>query len=258
MVGLREWNRARRLRTPVEGIFRVVAVSSQHVGENEYRLSISGVVSGPGVPPTGVQDSYVTRDVGSWPVEGQEFPAEIDSSQPTKFLVRWPQILDPYAAKARGKEQAEQVAKAMRLGIDPSTLPPPPPRSTRLRDMYREALNERAGTTLLPDGRPQVTAAEADELCVSGEAAFATITAIDYLKVDPRLMPSPEVSVADVALTVYREDGTSYSTLSRFGFKNAARRAQIGFAGAEVPVRIDPADQARVVLDRDALPPLPA
>lgn len=53
----------------------------------------------------------------------------------------------------------------MRLGIDPSTMPPPPARPTRLRDMYRGALNERVGNTPLPDGRQQVTAEEADELC---------------------------------------------------------------------------------------------
>jgi hypothetical protein len=256
-MGLAEWKRARRLRTPVEGVFRVIAVSSEHVGESGYRLSISGVVSAPGVPPTAVQDSFATRQVGSWPVADQEFSAQIDSTEPTRFLVRWSQLLDPHAAQVRGRDQAEQAAKAMRLGIDPSTLPPPPQRSTRLRDMYRDAVDERAGTTLLPDGRPQVTAAEADELCVVGEAATATITAIDYLKVDSRLMPGPGASIADVALTVHRADGTGYSTLSRFGFKNAARRAQIGFAGAEVPVRIDPADRARVVLDRDALQPLP-
>ena len=257
-MGLSEWNRARKLREPVDGVFRVVAVSADHLGENQYRLRISGVVSGPGVPPTAVQDDYATREVGSRPVGGQEFPARIDRARPTKFLVDWPRILDPRTVQAWGKEQAARTAKAMRLGIDPATLPPLPAPSTRMRDMYREMRDERIGNAPLLDGRRQVTSAEADELCVSGTPATATITGIDYLDVDARLLPDPEVSIADVALTVRRVDGTSYSTLSRFGFKNAIRRAQIGFVGAEVPVRIDPADEARVVLDRDALPPLPA
>ena len=120
-----------------------------------------------------MQDDYATREVGSWPVAGHEFPAQIDRTRPTRFLIRRPQILDPHTAQVRGKEQAEQVAKTMRLGIDPSTMPPPPARPTRLRDMYRGALNERVGNTPLPDGRRQVTAEEADEPCVSGEAATA-------------------------------------------------------------------------------------
>jgi hypothetical protein len=59
------------------------------------------------------------------------------------------------------------------------------------------------------------------------------------------------IGIANVALEVRRGDGSRYWAVSRFGFRTPARRAQIGYADAQVPVRVDPADPARVDLDRD-------
>lgn len=103
---------------------------------------------------------------------------------------------------------------------------------------------------------PGFSVEEATRFYTSGLPAVATITGIDFLGVPRRALPGPEAGLANVAGRVTRPDGTSYDTTARFGFRTAARRAQIGYVGAEVPVRIDPADQARVCIDSPALPPI--
>ncbi|HEX3790592.1 MAG TPA: hypothetical protein VHW44_22195 [Pseudonocardiaceae bacterium] len=125
-----------------------------------------------------------------------------------------------------------------------------------MRDpMAGQELEHRLARDPLPDGNTQVTADEADRFAVTGVAATAVITGIDYLTVPAKALPNPEATLANVAVRVRRPDGTEYRTTARLGFRNARRRAQFGHVGAEVPIRIDPADPRRVCLDHNALPP---
>jgi hypothetical protein len=124
-----------------------------------------------------------------------------------------------------------------------------------MRDLVAEARDVKLGNQPLVDGSIPVNAAEAEPLYANGIQATATITGIDFLTVDRRVLESvPGGAIAHVVLDVHRADGTSYQVLTRFGFKNATRVARLGQVGVEVPVRIDPADERRVILDGPALP----
>jgi hypothetical protein len=245
-----------KLREPVEGSFRVTAVSTSIEGHGrEYQARVSGVVTGAGVSATAVTTSvHGLRHLEDVPSAGQEYSATIDRKDPSRFKVHWPQT-DTVSERARDEAYSRQVAAAIRLGLDPSVVPPAPPQPTRIRAMARQMVEERVGNGPLPDGSMPVSTAEADQLLESGEAATATVTGIDFLPVPASMLPSPEASIANVALEIRREDGSTYRALARFGFRTLARRAQVGFIGASVPVRIDSDDPSRVALDARGLPP---
>jgi len=246
-----------RLREPVEGTFRVTAVASNPEGNGrQYRARVSGVVAGPDVAATAVTTQVRgLRHLEDVPKAGQEYPALVDRKDPSRFQVQWPG-LDDISERERNEAYSRQVAAAIRLGLDPSVVPQAPPPPTRFRAMVRSMADERVGNGPLPDGGMPVGTAEADQLLESGEAATATVTGIDFLNIPASVLPSPEASIANVALEIRREDGSAYRALARFGFRNQARRAQVGFVGASVAVRIDPDDPSRVALDVRDLPPV--
>lgn len=240
---------------PVTGTFRVTGVSVTP-GEDGYGTArLSGVLSGPGIPARALR---VGRRFGPGervPECGDEFPATIDREDPARYGIIWPEHAAPGAQALWNEEYAERVAAAMRLGLDPSVVPEVT--GIGIRELARVAVERRYGQDLLPDGNRQITVEEAQELYRTGVRATATITGIDFLDIPGRRLPDPAATLANVAVRVTHPDGTEYTTTARFGFRTAARRAQIGFVGARVPVRIDPQDRARLCLDRPALPPLP-
>jgi hypothetical protein len=245
------------MREPVAGTFTVTGVVALGRHPDDFRAQVSGVLSAPGVPATAVTTEIrglQWRD--QLPSAGESHPALMDRQRPSRFQIEWPARLDPATREMQDSAYARQVAAAMRLGLDASVVPPASPPPNRMRGMVREMLQERVGNGPLPDGSAPISADEAAELKKSGEAATATVTGIDYLDIPAAALPSPEASIANVALEIRRADGSAYRALARFGFRTAARRAQVGFVGATVPVRIDPADPSRVALDTTDLPPV--
>jgi hypothetical protein len=247
-----------KLRAPVAGTFRVTAVASSiERNGREYHARVSGVVAGPGVAATAVTTWLRgLRHLEDVPSAGQLYSALIDRTDASRFQVQWPPRLDPTAEAMRAEAYSRQVAAAMRLGLDPSVVPSASPPPSRMGAMMRGMLDERVGNGPLPDGSLPVSSEEASQILDTGEAAMATITGIDFLPVPPSVLPVPEASIANVALEVRRQDGDAYRALARFGFRTLARRAQVGFVGASVPVRIDRGDPSRVALDPRALPPV--
>lgn len=245
-----------KFREPVTGTFRVTAVESgMEVSGREYQARVSGVVTGPGVPATAVSTRVRgLRHVEELPSAGQEYQALIDRRDPSRFEVQWPPRLDPVSEKVRDEAHARQVASAMRLGVDPSVVPQAPPPPSRMGAMVRGMLDERVGNGPLPDGSMPVGSEEAREILQFGEAATAIVTGVDFLPVPAAVLPGPEASLANVALEIRRQDGRTYHALARFGFRTLARRAQVGFVGASVPVRINPDDPSRIALDARSLP----
>jgi hypothetical protein len=244
----------RRLRDPVEGTFRVTgtAVTAGEDGDRHVRLS--GVLTGTGVPATGAQVSKTFLITETIPATGDELPAMIDRARPNRFTIAWPARANAATKALQDKAYAERVAAALRLGLDPSLVPAETGPSPTIRELANRAFDQRLARDLLPDGNRPVTVEEANDLYVNGLPGVATITGIDFLAVSHKALPNAAASLANVAVTVTRDDGTSYGTTARFGFRTGARRAQIGFVGARVPVRIDPADPKRVCLDAPALP----
>jgi hypothetical protein len=255
VMGLWRKVTGRALRNPVEGAFSVTGTLVTAGEDGGRHVRYSGVLTGPGIAAAAVQVSRVFRAGANFPAEGDTLPATIDRARPSRFVIAWPAQEDRALKALLDKAHAEQVAAAVRLGLDPSVVPARTGPAPGLRELANEELERRYGRHPLPDRNRQVTVAEAERLRITGERATATITGIDYLEVPARALPNPEATLANVALRVRRPDGTEYATTARFGFRSAARRAQIGFTGAQVPVRIDPDEPARVCLDAAALPP---
>jgi hypothetical protein len=249
--------RGKRLREPVNGTFRVITVQPYTLELGQVRLEISGAVSAPGIPARAVRTKHHVDQNAPWPQVGTEYPAQLDGERPDRYVVSWPDTSTggQFARDTRTTAHAEQVARAIRLGLDPSIVPPPDLGPASMRQLIEEGRQAKLGNQPLVDGTMAVNAADAEPIYTHGIKATATITGIDFLDVDRRALPKePGAAIAHVVLDVHRADGTSYQVLTRFGFKNMARVTQLGRVGAEVPVRIDPKDERRVILDGPALP----
>lgn len=256
-MGLANWMRGKRIHEPVDGTFRVISIQPYTLDQGRVRLEISGAVSAPGIPARAVRTQHHVDQNAPWPKVDTEYPAQIDGERPDLYVVSWPDNSagSQFAQETRTKAHAEQVARAIRLGLDPSIVPPLDLGPASTRQLIEEARQVKFGNQPLVDGTVPVNAADAEPIYDHGIKAAATITGIDFLDVDRRALPKePGAAIAHVVLDVRRADGTSYQVLTRFGFKNMARVTQLGRVGAEVPVRIDPADERRVILDGPALP----
>lgn len=240
----------RRLRDPVEGTFTVTGSTVLSTEDGDRQVRLSGVLSGTGVPPAGVQVHQLFRVTETVPDQGAALPAMVDRSHPEHFTITWPARESASARSLREQARAEQVAAALRLGLDASVVPADTGRPATMRQLADRALDERYARGPLPDGNSQVTADQATRLYVDGLPATATITGIDFLSVPRKSLPTPDAGLANVAVTVTREDGTTYQTTARFGYRTAERRARYGFVGAQVPVRVDP---KRLCMDAPAL-----
>ena len=255
-MGLRRLLGIRALKDPVEGSFTVTGTAVTGGEDGSWHVRLSGVLRAPGVPGTAGQVSRTFRVGEKPPVQGDQLPATIDPARQDHFEIAWPPRESPSAKALRDRAHAERVAAAVRLGLDPSVVPVPTGPTPGLRELANLAVERRFARDPLPDGNRPVTVEEADRFAETGEATTATITGIDLLTVPAKVLPNPEATLANVAVRVRRPDGSEYTTTGRFGFSTAARRRQIGYVGAQIPVRVDPADPRRVCLDRTALPPL--
>lgn len=231
------------------------------------RETLTGVVTGPGIPPTPAEhpDDRHGRRIGH-----DVLPALVDRTDPTRFVVLWEEIAVP-DFRAEAREQARQAADAMQQGVGP--VPEPqvyvyggpdgPPVPDWARKTVEDLLAGRsAGLTATPgagpvDGPPLVldltaghlSAADADRLTATGEPATAVLTAVAEVAVQAAALPGPTASLCDLTLQVSRRDGQVYTAHTRLGFRNAERRSAVAVIGAVLPVRVDRADLTRVAVD---------
>ena len=271
-MGLKDWRVRRSLRDPVRGQFEVTGRYFAHPNGSSYREMLTGVVTGPGIAPTAgehLDDSegrYISHDV---------LPALVDRAEPAKFIVLWDELPKPdFRAEARA--QAQQAADAARTGrpAGPPTPAPvqihvdggadgatPPWAAEMVADLVRQGVipSDPSGTqgpitVQLPDqvvdltgGR--VTGGDADRLLATGITTTAVLLAVSDVPVPQIALPGPTATLCDLTLRVTGADGAGYETITRLGFRNAQRRAAIAVVGATLPVRVDPSDRTRVVVD---------
>lgn len=272
-MGLSEWRTRRSMRDPVRGTFTRTGDYFTHPGRTPMRSTLTGVITAPGlaaVPAECPADRH-----GRW-VGTEVYPVLVDRAEPTRFVVLWDEIARPdWQADAR--QRAQDAADRMnadgpaqpppRISVQVQGMDPNAPVPDWARELAEQALTNLTGAantdpaapTLTVDGElpPMVlnvggghpSAAEADRLIRTGEPATATVTAITPVDLPQALLPGPDASLVDLSLRVIRRDGSSYPATTRQGFRSAARRAQLAVPGAVLPVRLDPADPARVVID---------
>jgi hypothetical protein len=276
-MGLKDWRVRRSLRDPVRGQFEVTGRYAAHPNGSSFREMLTGVVTGPGIATTAGE--HLGDTDGRW-VGRDVLPALIDRDDPSKFIVLWAEIPKP-DFRAQARQQAQQAADAIRAGKTSRTSSAPHPDSQvfiagqnpdeptpawatdMIADLTRQGLlppdsaagdHARPGTVHLPDqvldltaGR--VSAAEAAQLIATGRLASAVLLTVADVPVPQAALPGPTASLCDLTLRLTRSDGSSYDATTRLGFRDAQRRAQIAVIGATLPVRVDPANETRVVVD---------
>jgi hypothetical protein len=213
-MGFKDWRAKHSMRDPVRGQFQVTGSYDAHPSGSGFQSMLTGVVTGPGIPPTAGEhlDDHSGRRF-----HGDELPVIVDRSDPARFVIVWDEVAAKPDHRAVAGQQAARVADAQR------------------------AAQLRAG----------VIAEQARRLWKIGEPATAVLTGVTELPVAQFPAPGPTGSYCDLSLEVTRSDGRTYNARTRVGFRSAERRAAVTAPGVVLAVRIDPADQARVVIDID-------
>lgn len=86
------------------------------------------------------------------------------------------------------------------------------------------------------------------------ELATATVLTCHTAHVPTSASDQAPGGIVDLTLNVLLGDGYQYGTKTRVAFSTADRRARATEKGTELPVRVDPADPTRVVIDVDRIP----
>jgi hypothetical protein len=235
-----------RLKAPVPGVLRIVGITMPSSGAMYTNYRLHGIVTAPGIPATPVEQQGMGR-VSRWPSPGDEVPVLVDRTDPTHFAIQWKRIPDSGQQAAR---LADQLAAQLRAGGAMGTNGATPgfPTVLDLRDPTRPAPGTPGGGT---------TPEEARQLLVTGERATATVLSASPVPVPAGITLPPNAVPGggwhDLMLDVTRADGSHYQTRIRVGFSTPERRDIVARAGTSVPVRLDPSDLTRTVIDTVAL-----
>jgi hypothetical protein len=226
------------MKDPVRGEFHKTGEYFPHPGRVPMQVMLTGVVSGPGIPPTPAE--HLRNDFsGREPGADDTFPALIDRADPAQFVILWDEIAKP-DPRQEALQEAARVAAQMSDNGAPSAGSPGPTIAGASDRILRLAAEHQS-------------VMETVRLASSGEQATAVLTGIRDVPVPQAALPGPTASLCDLTLQVNRPDGSSYTAQTRIGFRNASRRAAIAVIGGVLPVRVDPADPARVAIDIPAV-----
>lgn len=256
-MGLRNWLHNRRMDDPVAGSYTLTACSGGSADAAYSNCRMQGVVTAPGVPPMAVEH-LCTAPTRKWPMPGDVLPVTVDRADPSRLRVDWDAVP---AGRDRGMREAARLAEQM-ASQSPPGAGPVNAQGTQVGADIGSAIAAALarqfdtpisvtinGASYSTTGGNTLTAAEAEALVRTGEPGSAVVTAVTPVDVPQALLPGPGASLADLALRVTRANGTVYAASTRIGFRSPERRALVGRVGALLPVRIDPADPARVAVD---------
>jgi len=276
-MGLKDWRTKHSMQDPVRGEFKVTGRYFAHPHSSSMREMLTGVVTGPGIPAT--PGEHLTDIGGRW-VGHDVLPVMVDRSDPARFVVLWDEVPKP-DWRDDARREAARAAEQMRSAGSPAAggqasgrVPGAGQMNTgQVPDWVRETLaslgdavtgqpvivdaGTATGQPIIIDGGTRVvdltaghlSAAQAAHLQTAGEPATAVLTGITDVPVPQMALPGPTASLCDLSLRVTRASGESYDATTRLGFRDAQRRLAVTAPGVVLPVRIDPADPARVAID---------
>lgn len=237
----------------VAGTFHVVAVTPPGVPHNMEAALVSGLLRGPF--QTHLVQLVAALAHVDWPVAGQDLPAVADSAgnlEDVLFAVPHNSAAKGLQADLRGwddgpdgsnlRAMAEYLASA---GIQPGDIG-----SLTWPALAAELARACARYCTVISGEQQA------QLMHAGERAEGTVATAQRLPVQtvlPELQQrAPGMIVAWVTLEVTPR-GQPYRTTIRQVFRSEEQFAAMTAAGTTWPLRTDPAESARVVLDVPAL-----
>ena len=224
------------MRDPVRGVFRVTGFYDAHPNSSPPGTRITGVIEAPGIPAVPAEHRADQR--GRW-AGVQQLPVLVDRADPARFAILWAEV-EPVSWREQERARAQAAADKLNAGS--------PPGATGAEDgpgVWDDPLRPQPGAA-----GGGTTPEQAVSLVHTGQRATGTVLAVAELS--PPGLP-PGASAADVTFQVQLPDGTSYTAASRIGFSAPDRRARVAVPGAEVPLRVDPADRSRIAVDVAAL-----
>jgi hypothetical protein len=232
-MGLRNWLRDKHMKDPVEGTLTVTSASMAPQGAMYSNCRLQGVLAAPGVPATSVEH-YLTAPVKKWPDPGVVLPVTVDRADPTRLRVNWDDVPSNREVAAA---LTQKLADAVRTGqFHPEAVYKAPGRP----------VPGAPGGGLTPEQSAQLIAGG------GGEEASAVVVAAHEV-FQPADLPSAPGGVVDITLDITRGDGSGYTAVNRVSFSTLERREQIAVVGTRLPVRLDPDDPTKVVIDSSKL-----
>jgi hypothetical protein len=262
------WLRSHRMVDPVDGELLVTA-SSRPSGRSRYtNYRLHGVVSVSRLAATAITHIGYARNT-KWPYPGAKLPVRVDRADPSRLLIRWNQVPTGQQTAA---EMTDRLARAMRG----QAVPEPPfdmptgarhPDADRIAAAVRDSLvkmgmradrvnvetNVRThvlgGDGVL--GGSMGSWGSSAFMASAGEAATAVVTASREVPAPPG-EDRPPGGAVELTLEVTRADGTRHTATAGVLFSSTERRVRYGMVGSRLPVRIDPTDADRVVIDAAA------
>src|SRR5262245_14138815 len=81
------------MKDPVRGEFRKTGEYFPHPGRVPMQVMLTGVVTGPGIPPTPAE--HLRNDFSGREFERDALPALIDRADPTRMVILWDEIPKP-------------------------------------------------------------------------------------------------------------------------------------------------------------------
>jgi hypothetical protein len=234
-MGLRNWLRDKHMKDPVEGTLQVTGASMAPQGAMYSNCRLHGVLTAPGVPAMPVEH-YLTAPVNKWPDPGVVLPVTVDRADPTRLRVNWDDVPSNREVAAALTQQFADAVRTGRFNAEPPAVYKAPGRP--LPGAPGGGLTPEQSAELIADG--------------GGEEASAVVVAAHEV-FQPADLPSAPGGVVDITLDITRGDGSGYTAVNRVSFSTLQRREQIAVVGTRVPVRLDPDDPTRVVIDSSKL-----
>ena len=270
------FGRRQKFNDPVPGTFEVQSCDTGKWAGSHVDLELNGMLSVPGLATLPAEyrgkGPHAKR-----PSVGQVLPVIVDRADPTMFRIEWDQVISADERFEQASDLAAERAGTMPLGSafntfnasnvtvsggDLSSLPPETQQQIQsLLGNLGQALQQG-----LAGGNPNIVV-EAPQVTVNGQhvphahspapnwdQAIATVLTCHNAKVPMAAMDQAPGGIVDLTLEVRLTDGYEYSTKTRVAFSTPERRARATVKGAELPIRVDPADPNRVVIDIDRIP----
>ena len=281
-MGVRQWMQRQKFNDPVPGTFEIQSCDQGSFAGAHVDLDASGVISVPGLDPFPAE-IHGKVPHAKRPSVGQVLPVVVDRANPTQFRIEWDQV--PTFTERVEQEAAmfaeragttplnsgfANIGNVTISGGDLSSLPPQTQQQIQSLLGNLGNLGEVVQQSLA-GGNPNVVVESSSQVTVNGQPvsgfpqhphspapnwdqATATVLACHNAKVPAFASSQAPGGIVDLTLDVRLTDGYEYSTKTRVAFSTPDRRARATEKGTELPVRVDPADPNRVVIDIDRIP----
>ena len=108
-MDLKDWRVRHSMQDPVRGEFTVTGRYFAHPRSSSFREVLTGVVTGPGIPPTAGE--HLNDTAGRW-VGHDVLPVMADRSDPARFVILWDEVPAP-DFRADARREAARAAQQM-------------------------------------------------------------------------------------------------------------------------------------------------